>query len=27
LQTTVDKRCFPYLWQVRTRLEKNPGGG
>jgi tryptophan 2,3-dioxygenase len=22
LQSTVDKRCFPYLWQVRTRLEK-----
>jgi tryptophan 2,3-dioxygenase len=22
LQATVDKRCFPYLWQVRTRLEK-----
>jgi tryptophan 2,3-dioxygenase len=23
LQSTVDKRCFPYLWQVRTRLEKH----
>jgi tryptophan 2,3-dioxygenase len=22
LQATVDKRCFPYLWQVRTRLKK-----
>lgn len=22
LQTTTDKRCFPYLWMVRTELEK-----
>ena len=22
LQTTTDKRCFPYLWRVRTELEK-----
>lgn len=22
LRTTLDKRCFPYLWQVRTHLEK-----
>lgn len=22
LQSTVEKRCFPHLWQVRTRLEK-----
>jgi tryptophan 2,3-dioxygenase len=22
LRTTTDKRCFPYLWRVRTRLEK-----
>lgn len=22
LQTTTDKRCFPFLWRVRTELEK-----
>jgi tryptophan 2,3-dioxygenase len=25
LQSTVDKRCFPYLWQVRTQLTKVEG--
>lgn len=25
LQTTTDKRCFPYLWMVRTELEKTDG--
>ena len=25
LQTTTDKRCFPYLWMVRTELEKADG--
>lgn len=24
LQSTVDKRCFPHLWEVRTYLEKVP---
>lgn len=24
LQSTVDKRCFPHLWEVRTCLEKVP---
>lgn len=24
LWSTTDKRCFPYLWQVRTQLEKAP---
>ena len=26
LRTTLDKRCFPYLWQVRTHLEKRESG-
>lgn len=26
LESTITKRCFPYLWQVRTRLEKQERG-
>jgi tryptophan 2,3-dioxygenase len=25
LWTTTRKRCFPYLWKIRTQLEKMPG--